>query len=358
MPGDNKTEKPTAKRRNDERKKGNVLLCQDINLFVSIAGCYVLLGHVIPVIYKVIIHTMSQWIGYVGKIEDIQGLYKYNIENQFIYSLVITCLPMLLAVMLLSIVSTGVQTRWLVSREKIKPKLSNINPISGIQKMFSLKNVVELIKNLIKITLLIILVVMVLKSEMSTLPRTMDMDIKLSMIYMFDLIKILMKRVLIAFLAIAFLDFLYQRWDFEKNLMMSKQEIKEEFKEMEGNPEIKGKIRSIQRERARNRMMQAVPTADIIIRNPTHYAVALKYDMDNDRAPIVVAKGADEIALRIVAIGEENGVFVIENKPLARGLYASVQLNQEIPEEYYGMVAEVLVYLYRLRNQDLSQLGQ
>lgn len=132
---------------------------------------------------------------------------------------------------------------------------------------------------------------------------------------------------------------------------MSKQELKEEYKQTEGNPEIKGRIRNLQRERARSRMMQAVPTADVIVRNPTHYAVALRYDLEKDNAPMLVAKGQDELALRIVAVGEEHGVYVLENKPLARGIFASTQVGAEIPPEYYGMVAEILVYVYRMNNK-------
>lgn len=155
----------------------------------------------------------------------------------------------------------------------------------------------------------------------------------------------------IIFLAIAGFDYFYQWWDFERQIKMSKQELKEEYKQTEGNPEIKGRIRNIQRERARSRMMQAVPTADVIVRNPTHYAVALRYDIEKDSAPVLVAKGQDELALRIVAVGEENGVYVLENKPLARGIYAGTQVGAEIPPEYYGMVAEILVYVYRMNNK-------
>jgi flagellar biosynthetic protein FlhB len=158
-------------------------------------------------------------------------------------------------------------------------------------------------------------------------------------------------KVTIVFLAVAAFDYFYQWWDYERQIKMSKQDLKEEFKQTEGNPEIKGRIRNLQRERARSRMMQAVPTADVIIRNPTHYAVALRYDLEKDSAPMLVAKGQDELALRIVAVGEENGVYVLENKPLARGIFASTQVGAEIPPEYYGMVAEILVYVYRMNNK-------
>ncbi|MDE6937000.1 MAG: EscU/YscU/HrcU family type III secretion system export apparatus switch protein, partial [Lachnospiraceae bacterium] len=153
------------------------------------------------------------------------------------------------------------------------------------------------------------------------------------------------------FAAIAGFDYFYQRWKYEKDLKMSKEEVKEEFKQMEGDPKVKGKIRSLQQSMARSRMMQAVPDADVIIRNPTHYAVALKYDIDHDNAPKVIAKGQDLVALKIVEIGQQNKVTVIENKPLARGLYASTPLGGQIPAEYYGVVAEILVEIFRMNKK-------
>ena len=151
-----------------------------------------------------------------------------------------------------------------------------------------------------------------------------------------------------AFTALAFFDYLYQWWDYERQLKMSKQEIKEEYKQTEGDPQVKGKIKQIQRQRAQQRMMQQVPGADVVIRNPTHFAVALRYHEQEDNAPVVVAKGVDELALRIVKVAEESGVSVVENVPLARALYASTKLDREIPPDLYGPVAEVLVYVLKL----------
>ena len=158
--------------------------------------------------------------------------------------------------------------------------------------------------------------------------------------------------VIMAFVAAA--DYLYQWWDYEKNLRMSKQELKEEYKQTEGDPQIKGKIRERQQAQARQRMMQQVPSADVVIRNPTHFAVAIKYDPERNSAPIVVAKGMDSLALRIVAVAEENGVFITENKPLARGLYEAVELDQEIPDRFYQPIAELLAFVYSLKKKELK----
>ena len=155
----------------------------------------------------------------------------------------------------------------------------------------------------------------------------------------------------VAFTVLAFADYLYQWWDYERQLKMSKQEIKEEYKQLEGDPQVKGKIKEIQRRRAQQRMMQQVPGADVVIRNPTHFAVALRYKPERDDAPVVVAKGVDELAQRIAKVAEENGVAVVENVPLARALYAHADLDRQIPQEFYGPVAEVLVYVLKLDQQ-------
>ena len=194
-----------------------------------------------------------------------------------------------------------------------------------MKRLFSMKNVIELVKNMIKITMLLVLLWKVLSSTLTPLARMIDMGLLVSAGYMLQLVFNLVMKVCMVFAVIAFFDFLYQRWEYEKGLRMTKQEVKDEFKQTEGNPEIKGRIRRIQRQMAMSRMIQKVPQADVIIRNPTHVAVALKYDPERHRAPIVLAKGLDEAALRIVKVGEEHGVYITENKPLARRFVWSLQ---------------------------------
>ena len=251
----------------------------------------------------------------------------------------------------LSIIATGAQTRFLFTSKKFAPKLRNISPLNGIRRMFSLKNVVELLKNLIKVAVLAVILYVVLRDDFVAVVRTMDMDLTVSTAFMLSMALDMVLKVVLVFVVIAAFDYLYQWWEYERQIKMSKQEVKEELKQTEGNPEIKGRIRNLQRQRARSRMMQAVPGADVIIRNPTHFAVALKYDIYRDAAPIVIARGQDSLALRIVRVGEENDVAVIENRELARGIYAETEIGQEIPREYYGAVAEILVYVYRLKNK-------
>ena len=206
----------------------------------------------------------------------------------------------------------------------------------------------EALKNILKITVLLFLIYNYFRNVAPSFGRFLHIDLAESCYILFQDIITLVTQIAVAFIVIAFLDYLYQWWDYERQLKMSKQEIKEEYKQMEGDPKVKSKIKQIQMQRAQQRMMQQVPEADVVIRNPTHYAVALRYDQYKDDAPVVLAKGIDELALRIVKVAEEHGVATVENVPLAHALYDSTELDREIPPQLYGPVAEVLVYVLKL----------
>lgn len=351
MAGDSKTEKATPKKRRDERKKGNIFMSQDVISVVSLFGSFYLVRLLFPYLYR----TAA---GYLKKCVELTGMWMDHSVGgmQAIFrELLVTgakmVLPLLVVCAVLAIIATGAQTKFLFASENFKPKFSRLSPIQGIKKIFSFRNIFDLLKNLLKTSILAVLVWQLFQDDMVQVIRMMDMPVKVSAAYMLDMVMAIVFKVSMVFAAIAGFDYLYQWWDYERRLKMSKQELKEEYKQTEGNPEIKGRIRDIQKQRARMRMMQAVPQADVIIRNPTHFAVALKYDMDHDNAPVVLAKGQNELALRIVKKGEESGVTIIENKPLARALYAQTAINQEIPAEYYGMVAEILVYVYQIKQK-------
>mgnify|MGYP002703866411 FL=1 len=271
-----------------------------------------------------------------------------ELEHQGLLLLVRSVLPITLVTALCAVAATFAQTRLLVSGELIRPKFSRISPLQGFKRLFSLKSVVDALKGIIKIVLLMVIIYVSLQGMVQESYKYLYTDLRAACAHLFDSGKSMVIRIAIAFIAVAALDFLYQWWDYERQMKMSKQEVKEEYKQTEGDPQVKGKIKEIQRRRAQSRMMQQVPGADVVIRNPTHYAVALRYKPEQDNAPIVLAKGQDELALRIVKTAEEHKVAVIENVPLARSLYAATELNQEIPPELYGAVAEVLVYIFRL----------
>ena len=256
--------------------------------------------------------------------------------------------PMLAATILTTLVATMAQTRMLVSFELIKPKFDKLNPISGFKNLFSLKSVVEVLKNLIKISILLYIVYTSLRDIMTVAERYMYADLFGAVTHILNSIFLMLLKVVLGFIVIAAADFLYQWWDFERQMKMTKQEIKEEYKQTEGDPQIKGRIKQLQRQMAQSRMMQNVPGADVVVRNPTHVAVALRYHPGEDAAPIVLAKGLDYLALKIVEVAEANDVVTIENRPLARRLYAETELDRMIPPDLYEAVADVMVYLYKM----------
>lgn len=349
MADDSKTEKATPKRRRDERKKGNVLMSKDANAVVTLLGSLLMMQVMAPIILEELDKFWDVCFsyirsGYVGMLSDILS----SLLHSFLKVFLLCSAPLLLVTALLAISATFFQTKLLVSSELIKPKFSRLNPLEGIKRLFSLHSLIEALKGILKITVLLILIFNYFRNVVMDYSNFLDMELSEAGSILFDDIFMLVVQIAVAFTVLAFFDYLYQWWEYERNLRMSKQEIKEEYKQTEGDPQVKGKIKEIQRRRAQSRMMQQVPQADVVIRNPTHFAVALRYDANRDNAPIVLAKGMDELALRIVKVAEEHQVAIVENVPLARSLYASTELEREIPPELYGAVAEVLVYVLKL----------
>ncbi len=344
--GGEKTEQATTKRKQDERKKGNVFKSQEI----IILGSLLVVIFTIQALGGVTLTALNQaferfWTlaGTLGSISpaDLRELF---IQGAGVY--LVAALPALLAAAVAAVVLTMAQTRGLVSTELLKPKFSKLNPINGIKKMFSLRGLMELLKSIVKIIVLGYVIFNEYQSRFNELPRLMEMDFRAVLSYTGEFIMSIVVSVAVIYAALSAVDYLFQRWQYERDLRMSKQEIKEEYKQTEGDPQIKGKIKEKQRQMSMARMMQSVPEADVIIRNPTHYAVAVKYDAGRARAPLVLAKGQDLLALRIIKKAEEAGVMLMENPSLARSLYENVPLEAEIPEEFYGPVAEVLAFVY------------
>lgn len=257
--------------------------------------------------------------------------------------------PLFAASIAVSVAVTFAQTRFLIVPSQISPKFDRISILQGFKKMFSIKSVVEMVKSLLKISLLIAVIFSCVYPQMSTAVRIYDMGLPAAVSWIASLAIDVALKAGMVLLVVGVADYFFQWWDYERNIKMTKQEVKDEYKNTEGNPEIKSRVRSIQRRMARMRMMQAVPQADVVIKNPTHYAVALKYSGDSDKAPVVVAKGRDAVALRIIDVAEKNGVYVTENRPLAQALYKSVEIGAEIPADFYKAVAEILAYLYKLK---------
>ena len=343
-----KTEEPTAKRKADARKKGQVGKSQEINAaFVLLAGFMVL-----KVLGGNAVAEIMNYSTYIyGNLNvDIN---EESIMQMFIGMIILlakTSIPLMVFIMIIGLAMNLAQVGLNFSTETISFDPNKLNPINGAKRMFSKRSLVELIKSLLKILIIGYFVITYLSDEIFQIPKLIYMDIFAGLNKMSDTIFFLAFKIIGVFIVMAVMDFAYQKWQNLQDLKMSKQEVKEEFKQQEGDPKIKGKIRQKQRQMAMARMMQEVPQADVIVTNPTHFAVALKYQSGMS-APIVIAKGQDLVAQKIKKIARESKVPIVENKPLARALFAAVEIGAAIPQELYKAVAEVLAYVYRLKRK-------
>lgn len=353
MPGE-KTEKATPKRKKDERKKGNIFLSQEVVTVFTLLATFYVLKIMMPSIISTIEASITHFTSVAATTDEITSgdLKSYYYDCLIVFAK--TALIPLFVCSVVATIATMFQTKMLFSSKAFSFKGERISPIQGFKKMFSMRSFVELLKSILKITILIYIIYSILKNEILVMPRMMDMSFLGAMSKTGALIITIVLKAGAVFVFLAAADYLYQWWQYEKNLRMTKQEIKDEYKQTEGDPQIKSRIRAIQQMRAKQRMMQNVENADVVIRNPTHYAIAISYDQSTNRAPVVVAKGVDSLALRIVKVAEENGVYVTENRPLARALYESVEIDSEIPERFYRAIAEVLAFVYSLKKKELK----
>jgi len=343
-----KTEEPTAKKREDAAKKGQIGKSQEISTaFVLLIGFFV-----IKVIWEQIYANIAEYtvyiFGHLNQTVDVETV--LNLFLGMIIILARTAFPIMMAVMVVGLAVNIFQTGWHFNTEKLEPKLDNLNPINGFGRIFSKRSLVELVKSLLKIAIIGFFIYHYLKDEILTMPQFIFYDLTTSLSKISDIIFGLAFQIIGVIMVLAFADLAYQKWQTTQDLKMTKQEVKDEFKQTEGDPQIKGKIRQKQRQMAMSRMMQEVPKADVIVTNPTHFAVALKYEKGM-MAPKVVAKGADFVAQKIKSVGRENDVPLVENRPLARALYASAEVGDFVPRELYQSVAEVLAYVYRLKHR-------
>jgi flagellar biosynthetic protein FlhB len=342
----NKTEKATPKKRRDERKKGNTFQSKDV---VSIA--VIIIGFVLISKLGLFITTQIKNL-YINQLQHMQGLQDLTIAacmqifREAIVVFFIITIPLAVVLTFTGVIMAGAQTGFLVSGDLLKFKYSRISFIEGAKRLLSLRSVVQLVKSLIKVFVIMWLIYSSIKDLLVVTPDILNTSLDSNISFMMDRVLSLVYKICLIFVGVAILDFAYQKYDYEKKLRMTKQEVKDEYKQTEGDPFIKGKIKEKQRKMSMNRMIQQVPSADVIIRNPTHFAIALKYDIEKDPAPIVLAKGQDLMAKRIIEVAEKNKILITENKPLARGLYEIVEVNGYIPGEFYQAVAEVMAWVY------------
>lgn len=351
--GGEKTEEPTAKKLEDSRKEGQVAKSKELSSACSLLALFLSLKLFVGYVGEKLINAFyifwREMPLFVNNTFDSVTVWQYLLEV-FVYLLVI-CLPFLIIALLVAFLTQRMQIKWKVTTKPLKPKMSKLNPINGFKKMFSKQALFDLVLSVFKIAVFSAVSYSVLKDNIGAFITVYDLTIEDSLSILYDIVMELGIKISMVYLAISAADLLYQRWKHKKELRMSKQEVKDEFKNSEGDPKVKSQQRQRMQQASRRRMMQSIPEADVVITNPTHFAVALKYDNMSNQAPIVTAKGADYLAMKIKDIARENDIEIVENKPLARMLYSNVEVGNEIPAELYQSVAEVLAYVYRIKNK-------
>jgi len=347
--GMDRTEKPTPKKLEDARKKGQVAQSREIPsamiLMTSLAVFYFggrAMARQLAEFMQISFRNLNG--GWTHSVESVQLMAVWLVKGTL--SII---MPMMLALLAIGIVANVMQFGFNLKEDLLVPDFKKLDPFSGMKRLVSLKALVELAKSVIKIGFVGLIAYLVLRQELVAIPSLIRAEVTETALYMGKVAFKIAFFVCLGLVVLAAADYAYQRWQHRKNLMMTKQEVKEERKQSDGDPQVKSRIRSMQMEMAQRRMMAAIPTADVVITNPTHFAIAVKFDAQAMDAPQVVAKGADFVAQRIREIAQEHDVPLVENKPLARALYGSTDIGGFIPTELYRAVAEVLAYVYRLK---------
>jgi flagellar biosynthetic protein FlhB len=342
-----KTEEPSSKKLGDAREKGQVIRSQDLGNFILLGGSTAVLLIMVFSISRGLNDLMLRFVSFPHAISMDPGNLQRVLVDLTIDLAMILFLPFLFFI-IFAFLTGYLQFGLLFSTENLMPKLEKLNPIEGMKKMFSMRSVMELVKGVIKMVVVGAVALYVLWPLMDHTDLFVTLSIGDLLTAMYEESRKLIIAVIVVIGLVAAMDYAYQRFEFMKKMRMTKQELKDEFKDMEGDPLIKSKLRQLRAEKSRKRMMGNVPTATVVVTNPTHYAVALKYEQ-NMGAPVVVAKGSDLVAKRIRELAQKNFVPIVENPPLARALYSLVEIDQEVPEEHYRAVAEVIGYVMRMK---------
>ncbi len=349
-----KTEKATPKKKRDARKKGQVVQSKDIAGSMALLAIFMILGIFSSYFLEEIFSMLNAVLLVIGNVRAISDMASLSaLWLSIITSMFKIILPILFVTLAIGVLLSYAQVGFLFTMEPLKFQLNKINPISGFKRLFSLKSLVELVKSIIRAAGVLYLAYGYVMSRINDLMKVSSLGINAAVILMWDIAYNIVLRAAIFLFVVAVADFVYKKWDNARQLKMTKQEVKEEYKMTEGDPFIKGKIKEKQRQMAMSRMMQEVPSADVVITNPTHFAVALSYDGEQTDAPMVVAKGKDLIAMQIKKIANEHEVPIVENKPLARALYANIDVGETITPDLFEAVADVLAYVYKIKNRSV-----
>ena len=355
-PGGEKTEEPTAKKLEDARKEGQVAKSKEIANAFGILALFLTLKIYLGTLGLRFIELFSavyNQLPYVVKMYngDLPVAALQTIVRGMMVQMIIIVAPIFLVGVVVAFICDVVQVKWKPTAKPLQPKFSKLNPVKGFGRIFSANSIMELVKSILKLSVIGYMVYSYLKGKVDQIFLLYGISLKQAIGLIGEIVVDLGIRIAAVYMIIALLDFAYQKWKFKEDMKMTKQEVKDEYKNQEGDPQVKGKQKQRMREASMRRMMQQLPEADVVITNPTHYAVAVKYDPDKYDAPYVLAKGENYLAQRIKDVAKEHDIEIVENKPLARMLYANVEIGELVPPELYQAVAEVLAFVYHLKGK-------
>lgn len=349
-----KTEEPSQRKLEEARKKGQVVQSREINHFFMMFAFTLIIMAVIPYTMRDALHNLAPFITSPDTVDITSTAFADLSKDVLIQAFLVMLVPTLLLI-IAALTPAVIQNKFFFASERIMPKLEKISPMKGFSRIFGFKAFIEFLKNMLKVIVIGAIAYLVVAPQYKYAAVTVDMNIS----SILETTKSLIVRLLIAVTCFLFflgaLDYFYQRFQFMKSMRMSKQELKDEYKQQEGDPHIKGKRKQIAREKAQKRMMASVPKADVIITNPTHFAVALMYEQGSMQAPKVVAKGVDAVALKIREVAEKHKIPIMRNPPLARILYDTTEVDDEIPYEHYAAVAKIIGYVYKLKGKSMQK---
>lgn len=345
-----KTEEPTAKKLEDARKKGQVMRSTEVVTAATLLAFFFMLKIFVGFIGNRFMTSFRQTIGFIS--DYTSEPFTLNTARTIIrgsfWNIIVAAFPIMIVGFVVTIVAIVFQVKWKVTAEPLKPKFDKFNPVTGMKRLFSKDKIMDLFKSIAKVVILAYVVYSYLKNQWPLIYKMYSYTLPQAIAVIGDTVINVGIWISALFAVIALFDLFYQKWKYHQDMMMSKQEVKDEYKNSEGDPKVKSQQKQRMQQASQRRMMQDLPNADVVITNPTHLAVAIKYDKDTNEAPVVVAKGADYLAQKIKDRARENAIEIVENKPLARMLYHNVEIGAEIPPELYQMVAEVLAYVYSL----------
>ncbi len=345
-----KTEEPTAKRLEEARKKGQVPMSREVNNWVMLLTATILIMALAGPMMAGLSDTMRAFIEKAHDIPSAPNGVGVALGTAFVETMKSMALPLIILV-IAALLAPFLQVGFIFSPKSIKPDISKISPMKGFTRLFSVRSLMEFLKGLLKISMIAIVGVIILYPYFGQMEHMVGLPLNLLMLELKTLTVRLMIGVLVVLIVIAIIDLVYQRFEHNKKMRMTKQEIKDEYKQTEGDPHVKAKLRGLRAERARQRMIQSVPEADVVITNPTHFSIALKYDPEVMEAPKCIAKGIDDVALRIREVAKEHDIVLFENRPLARALYDTVEIDEIIPAEQYKAVAEIISYVFKIKGR-------